>query len=441
MKIEYKIGDEIEVTIQKIVPQGLGLAFAENLTVFVPLSAAGDKLRVRLHQIKGKTAFAEIEEIIEPSTERIEPPCPYFGKCGGCDFQQMNYESQLAAKIGIIQDSLKRIGKIELSEPGVVATGFLPDAKATTPSSEAEATPPLKGGEPESEPGAVATGAFPLEIQMIASPKEFEYRSRAQWHLETRKKKIGYFRRNSHDVIDIEHCPKLVPELNKTIADLRANLNWDGFWADRANIEAATGEDDKISLFSPEIMEPTEDISCTVNGERYFYSAQSFFQGNQFLLEQLLETALNGAEGETALDLYCGVGLFTLPLARKFAQVIGVEGNDRAIDFAERNVENARLNNVRFVRDSVGEFLSGHNLANTDFVLLDPPRAGTEKGTILNIVKLKPKQISYVSCDPSILARDLRIFLDSGYMINSITALDLFPQTHHVETVVRLHSI
>ena len=392
MKTEYKIGDQIEVTIQKIVPQGLGLAFAENLTVFVPLSAPGDKLRVRLSQLKGKTAFAEIDEVIEPSPERIEPPCKYFGRCGGCDFQQMNYEAQLAAKLGIIQDSLKRIGKIN----------------------------------------------YEREIPMIASPKQFEYRSRAQWHLDTRKKRIGYFKRNSHEVIDIDHCPILVPELNKAIDDLRSNLNWEGFWAERAEIEAASCDDGQISLFSPEIMEPTEDISFSVNGERYFYSAQSFFQGNRLLIEQLLEAALTGANGETALDLYCGVGLFTLPLARKFGQVIGVEGNDRAIDFAERNAENARLENVRFVRDSVGEFLSGHNLANTDFVLLDPPRAGPEKETILNIIKLKPKQIAYVSCEPSILARDLRIFLDSNYVIDSITAFDLFPQTHHVETVVRL---
>ena len=385
----------LDVEIQKIVPKGLGLAFAEKLTVFVPLSAAGDKVRVRINHLKGKIAFAEIEEIIEPSTDRIEPPCPYFGRCGGCDFQQMNYEAQLAAKLAIIQDSLHRIGKID----------------------------------------------YELEIPMIASPREFNYRSRAQWHLDTRQKTIGYFRRNSHDVIDIEHCPILTPELDATLQSLRSNLEWGTFWSDRASIEAAHGSEGDVSLFSPEIMEPTQDISFTVGGEKYFYSALSFFQGNQFLIEQLIETAISGASGETALDLYCGVGLFTLPLARKFGQVIGVEGNDRAIDFAEKNAANAQLNNVRFVRDGVDDFLSGHNLENTDFVLLDPPRAGTEKWTIANIIKLKPKQISYVSCEPSILARDLRTLLDSGYAIESLTAFDLFPQTHHVETVARLRRV
>ncbi len=395
MKPEYKIGDQIEVTIKKIVPQGLGLAFAENLTVFVPLSATGDTLRVRINQLKGKTAFAEIEAIIELSPTRIEPPCPYFGRCGGCDFQQMNYETQLEEKVGIIRDCLQRIGKID----------------------------------------------FENDIPIIASPKEFGYRSRAQWHLETRQKKLGYFKRNSHEIIDIEQCPKLVSELNKTIESLRKNSNWETFWSDRAGIEAAAGDGGRVSLYSPEIMEPVEEISFTAKDEKYFYSAQSFFQGNQFLIAQLVETALKDAAGETALDLFCGVGLFTLPLARRFPQVIGVEDNARAIDFAGKNAKNAGLVNVRFIRDNVGSFLSGHNLENTDFVLLDPPRAGTEKAVILNIIKLRSKHISYISCEPSILARDLRIFLDSGYAIESITALDLFPQTHHVETVVRLNLI
>ncbi len=392
MKTDYKIGDRLDIDIQKIVPKGLGLAFAEKLTVFVPLSAAGDKVRIHINQLKNKTAFAEIEEIIVPSSKRIEPPCQYFGKCGGCDFQQMNYEEQLAAKLGIIHDSLQRIGKIN----------------------------------------------YEHEIPMFSSPKQFGYRSRAQWHLDIRQKKIGYFRRNSHDVIDIEHCPILTPELNAALQSLRTNIDWETFSNERASIEAANGGDGAVTLFSPEIIEPTEDISFSVNGEKYLYSALSFFQGNQFLIEQLIETALNDAGGETALDLYCGVGLFTLPLARKFGQVIGVEGNDRAIDFAEKNAENAQLDNVRFVRDGVDDFLSGHNLENTDFVLLDPPRAGTEKRTISNIIALKPKHISYVSCEPSILARDLRTFLDNGYVIESITAFDLFPQTHHVETVARL---
>lgn len=372
------------------------MAFAEGLTVFVSLAAAGDRLRVRLNQIKGKIAFAEIVEILDPSNERTEPPCVYFGRCGGCDFQQMNYDAQLRAKVAIVQDCLQRIGKIN----------------------------------------------YAGEIKIIGSPKPFAYRSRAQWHLDTRRNRIGYFRRNSHDVIDVETCPILTGELQKTLTSLRSNLDWQSFWSEKVEIEAASSGE-KVSVYSSELVEPTEEISFTLGENRYFYDAQSFFQGNLFLIEALVETALEGASGNVALDLYCGVGLFTLPLARAFEKVFGVEASEKAIESARKNVEHARLENAEFFAQPVGEWLAekAEDLSNIDFILLDPPRSGTEKETIEQILRIKPQEISYVSCEPSTLARDLRILCESIYEIQSITALDLFPQTHHVETVVRLKRI
>jgi 23S rRNA (uracil1939-C5)-methyltransferase len=388
---KYKIGDELQVKIEKIVPGGLGLAFAENLTVFVALAAPGDQLRVKINQIKGKTGFAEIVEIIEPSPERQEPPCVYFGTCGGCDFQQMDYQSQLRAKVAIVKDCLARIGKIN-----------------DVP-----------------------------EIEIIASPRELDYRARAQWHVDARRRKIGYYRRHSHDVIDVKVCPIITPELQAILTELRAGIEWDSFWSRKIEIEAANSSE-SVSVYSAEIVEPTEELSFDVNGNRYFYDATTFFQGNPYLIEQLAKAATMNVSGATALDLYCGVGLFTLPLAAKFERVIGVEGNAKAVDFAEKSVENARLENVRFGREDVREWLAQNESETIDFVLLDPPRAGTEKETIESILKIKPREISYVSCEPSTLARDLRVLHDGGYRIESIVALDLFPQTHHVETVVRL---
>lgn len=374
------------------MPRGLGLAFAENLTVFVPLSAPGDKLSVRLNEVKGRTAFAEIEAVIEPSAARAVPPCKYFGTCGGCDFQHLSYEAQLDAKVGMIKDSLHRIGKIELD----------------------------------------------CEIAIIPSPKPLAYRSRAQWHLDTRRKSIGYFKRGTHQVIDIDHCPILDTVLDETLSELRADLDWEGFWTEEAVIEAAVGSDENISLNSTELPDAPAVISVEAAGEHYSFDARSFFQGNESLTGQLIEAAVDGAEGKHALDLYCGVGLFSLPLARRFAKVTGVEGHDRAVEFAKRNAANAGLDNVRFFNAGVGEFLAAREIGETDFVLLDPPRAGTEKTVVEKIMKLRPREISYVSCDPAILARDLRKFIDGGYAIDRIRALDLFPQTHHVETVVRL---
>ena len=185
-------------------------------------------------------------------------------------------------------------------------------------------------------------------------------------------------------------------------------------------------------------MEPTEEISFTVGGERYFYDADTFFQSNPFLIESLIDAALKDAGGKTAVDLYSGVGLFTVPLARRFERVFGVEGNPKAVKFAAKNVENARLENVELFAENVGDWLAQSEFERIDFVLLDPPRAGTERETIKNLLRLKPKQIAYVSCEPSTLARDLRALTESVYRIESIVAVDLFPQTHHVETVVRL---
>jgi 23S rRNA (uracil1939-C5)-methyltransferase len=389
-KSKYNVGDTLTVKIEKIVPNGFGLAFGEKLTVFVPLSAAGDELIVQIVKMQRRTAFAEIVEILKPSNDRTKPECSYFGTCGGCNFQHLNYGAQLDAKIAILRDCLTRLGKIN----------------------------------------------YEGEINIIPSPQEYNYRARAGWHLDVNNKRIGYYKRRSHEVIDVKECPILVPELEKKLGELRQTINWKDFAGKRPLIEAAAANG-KVSVYSPDILEPTEEICFEANGERYFYDAAGFFQGNNLLVERLVETATRGASGEFALDLYCGVGLFTLPLARKFVKVIGVEENKRAVELAEKNIEQARLENVRFFDDNVGDFLSTES-AKIDFVLLDPPRSGTEHGTIRQLIALKPREISYVACEPSMLARDLRNLLDADYSINSITALDLFPQTHHVETVVRL---
>jgi 23S rRNA (uracil1939-C5)-methyltransferase len=383
----------LEVTITKIVPNGYGLAFADSLTVFVSLAAAGDRLRVKITQKKGRTAFAEIVEIIEPSPDRAEPPCVYFAACGGCDFQQMNYAAQLRAKVGILRDSIERIGKIN----------------------------------------------YQHEIEIIGSPRPLRYRARAQWHADTRRRKLGYFRRNSHDVIDVEDCPILTEELQNTLTKIRRELDWQSLWSERIEIEAANAGE-KVSIYSSELVEPTDEISFQLDDNRYFYDARSFFQGNPFLIRELVETALKDVSGKNALDLYCGVGLFTLPLARRFEKVVGIEAGEKAIEAARKNLEHARLETAEFYAGSVGEWLASNaeNTKEIDFILLDPPRAGAERETIEQILKIAPPQISYVSCDPSTLARDLRLLCEGGYKIRSITALDLFPQTHHVESVVRL---
>jgi 23S rRNA (uracil1939-C5)-methyltransferase len=380
----------LEVAIERIVPRGYGIAHAEGKTIFVALAVPGDRVRVEIVETKGSIAFAEIIDVVEPGPQRITPPCPYFGSCGGCDFQQMSYSEQLASKVEIIRDCLRRIAKIDWQD----------------------------------------------DIAVIASPKEFEYRSRAQWHVDPNAREMGYYARNSRRLIPIEECPKLVPVLNDELARLRDDFPFENVWSDKTFVEAAAG-DDAVSIHSPGLIEPPE-ITFTAFGETFTYASNVFFQGNQFLIPQLIETALVDASGSTALDLYCGVGLFALPMANRFKRVTGVEEHPRAIDYANRNAAANGHTNIEFRTESVRRYLSGDPPKNVDFILLDPPRAGTEKETMTNLIALGAPQISYVACEPSVLARDLKRFIEAGYRLDSVTAIDLFPQTHHVETVAHL---
>src|SRR5437763_6898966 len=186
----------MEVTIERILPGGLGLAHADGQTVMVAPAAPGDRLRVRVERVKGSVAFASIEEIIEPSPDRIEPPCPYFGRCGGCDFQQMNYEAQLAAKKEIVRDCLHRIAKIDS-----------PD------------------------------------FQIVAAPNQWHYRSRAQWQYDVQAKRLGYFESGSRRVCDVAECAVLVPELQWTLEPWRAEMADEVLGDDARYFRAIAGEE------------------------------------------------------------------------------------------------------------------------------------------------------------------------------------------------------
>lgn len=384
--------EEFTVRIEKLVPNGFGIGFVDGKTVFVTLAAKGDLLRVRQWEKRKNVSFAEIVEILEPSPDRVAPRCPHVGICGGCDFQHLSYEAQLAAKAGIVEDCLRRIGKMELDGP----------------------------------------------VNIIGSPNPFGYRSRVEWHLDPSKHRFGYFKRSSHDVVDIEQCPVLVGELQAKLTELRSEVEWDLLLDSTPSVEASAVPGD-VSIFSDEILARTTEISFKAGGETYCYDSRTFFQGNLSLIEPLIEAAVGGAEGKIALDLFCGVGLFTLPLSRRFEKVIAVESNERSIGYLKKNTELARIENIEVDFDTVSHWLSALNPdLHADFVLLDPPRTGGDRVALERIVELTPNEISYVSCEPSTLARDLKFLCEAGYKVKSITALDLFPQTHHVETVVRL---
>jgi 23S rRNA (uracil1939-C5)-methyltransferase len=398
----------MEVTIERILPGGLGLAHAEGKTLMVALAAPGDRLRVHVDRVKGNVCFGSIVEVLEPSPVRIAPPCPYFGRCGGCDFQQLTYEAQLSAKAEIIKDCLHRIGRIN-----------------TVP-----------------------------DFNIAPAPNQWRYRSRAQWQYDSVRQRLGYFESVSRNVCDVSECAVLVPELQQSLETLRHEMG-EGLLPNDARYFRAVVGDQGVSVSSgvrsPSISEgKIRDISRSVNGETYNLNAESFFQTNIDLAPQLIEAAIGGASGDAAIELYSGVGLFTLPLARRFKHVIAVEENPDAASFAQENLANAGLTNVDIANAAVGQWLNGEvgglrsekrrqaAALQIDFLLLDPPRVGAESRVIDGILQLSPKQICYVSCDPATLARDLRKIIAGGYSLDSLNAFDMFPQTHHVETIAKL---
>lgn len=295
MNLADEIDKTIEVEIERLLPGGVGLAHAEGLTLFVSLAAPGDVVHVKIDRVQGKIGFASLVEILKPASVRVEPPCPYFGRCGGCDFQQLTYQAQLDAKVEIIRDCLHRIAKIE--------------------------TPP--------------------EILITPSANQWRYRARANWQVDSAAKLLGYFERGSNRVCDVEYCAVLVPELQGTLEKVRSEILTETPLDRLRDIDAVRG-DEGVSLAPPLAGFKTDIVSRRIGNETYYFSADAFFQVNQELLEPLVSAATGDAKGQTAVDLYCGVGLFTLPLARRFANIIGIEANARATEFARRNLEAAK---------------------------------------------------------------------------------------------------
>jgi tRNA/tmRNA/rRNA uracil-C5-methylase (TrmA/RlmC/RlmD family) len=217
-------------------------------------------LRVQVEREQGNVLFASVVEVLTPSPVRIEPPCPYFGRCGGCDFQQLTYEAQLAAKAGIITDCLQRIARLDQ----------LPN------------------------------------ITVHPSPKNWRYRVRATWQIDQDKREIGYYERGSRRVCDVAECAVLMPELQEMLEEVRAT-EWSEFPPDLKHLDVVTSETE-VSLAPPFAEFETNELSLRVGDEVYQYNAESFFQINPALLPQLIEFALSDARGETALDLYCESG-------------------------------------------------------------------------------------------------------------------------------------
>ncbi len=373
-------GAIIDLTLMSMAPTGEAIGrYAggpdQGMVVFVPFGLPGETVRVRLVERKRNFARGEIVERQAGAPARVVPACPYFGSCGGCEWQHIAYGEQLRIKTAIVAEQLVRIGKL----------------------------------------------ADPAVLPCIGSPAAYEYRNHARLHAAP-DGRLGYRAARSHTIVPVADCPILEAPLRRQIAAL----------AGQQNIAPVTGEVELRAW----------DEVIDVAGFAYRTSAGAFFQANTAIAGLLVEgvlAALAPRGSEQVLDLYCGVGLFTVPVGQQVAQIVGVESNTIAAADAVHNAAAAGVEG-RIVNGDVAAALRDPDIAGRtwDAIILDPPRTGVDAPALAALIALHAPRLLYISCEPSTLARDLRILALSGYRLQSAQPYDMFPQTRHVETLAVL---
>ena len=442
------------LNIEKLIYGGDGLARlpagssgnkdrGRGKAVLIPFVLAGEKVEAALTEEKPGFARAQATAIVEPSPHRVPPPCPHFGRCGGCQYQHATYEHQLEIKKEILRENLRRIAKLELQ----------------------------------------------CEIEVHPSPP-WNYRNRSRLQVRTRPDfAAGYFKFASHNLLPVEECPISSPLINRGIAALwqsgRAGKAVEGvreaeFFANaddsrlllellcapearRAAVRAWAEElcdampeiagivafrEPQKGVQEPLVSVGASELTCKTKAAAYRVTAGSFFQANRFLIDELVDIVTRGSSGELALDLYAGVGLFSTALAGDIRHIVSVESSQTAASDLQYNlplngkvVHTATEQYLTHLADN-GQDGSGavlpQLLHKPDLVVVDPPRGGLGDRVARLLVELNAPRVTYVSCDPATLARDLVPLLAAGYRVEEAHLVDLFPQSYHLETVLKL---
>ena len=381
----------IELRIDGLAAGGDGIGrSAEGLVVFVPFTAPGDLVRVELGARRARWGRGFVRELLEPGPGRTDPLCPVFGQCGGCSWQHLDAETQRAAKESILRDAIERIARIP--------------------------------------PDEIADFAF------HACPQPYGYRARARVVAE--RGRVGFRRRRSRAVCATRRCPILVPELDAALAALA-----DAPPAPAGEWELTAGEGGETGVVALPVRESSPPVTVRVGDDALAVSGGSFVQANTLLRDALHAWVVDAAgSGDRCLELHCGVGFFTLPLARRFARVVAVESNPHAVADLEDNLGAAGLTNVDVVAASDADALAGERVARfgSEVVVLDPPRTGLEPEPCDALARCAARRIVYVSCNPATFARDVGRLADRGWELAALAGFDFFPQTPHLESAALL---
>ena len=381
----------ITVRVESLVFGGAGLAHGEDgRVVFVAFAAPGELVEAQVEREYPDYIQAVTRRVIEPSPDRVEPPCSLFGECGGCQLQHMSYPAQLAAKETVVREQLRRIGKLD-------------DAVVR----------PIVGAE-----------------------NPWGYRNHLRFSTGKMYGDVGYIGRKGYGLLKVEHCPISDDWVNELLPKLQ------GHGAGLHQVQVRHSAETQTFLINPEIPGiPVETGQKAyieeLGGRRFDVSASAFFQVNHAQAEQMVRLVGEALpdRGDLLIDGFAGVGTFAVLYADRFQRVLAIEESNSAARDSERNL--AQAPNVEMLVGKVEDVLPGLE-ERPDAIVLDPPRPGCAPPVMRAILEFQPAAVVYVSCNPATLARDLRILVDGGYRLDWVTPLDMFPQTGHIECVSRL---
>ena len=450
-----KKNDIIPLEITDITGQGSGIGRVDGMAVFVPLTAVGDKINARILKVKKNYAFAKIEELVSPSEMRVTPDCDCYAKCGGCVFRHISYEEELKIKKRRVYDAVTRIGGLNDFQMNEIVGCASPEGyrnKTQIPIGRDKNGAVLMGFYGSHSHRIVGTGECKLQpddMNAIARAVRswIEDNGISVYSEETHTGLLRHlYMRKGFQSGEIMVCLVINGDTLPFKDELITRLRSLGCGVTSVVINVNKEKTNVILGKTCKTISGSGMITDELCGLSFNISPLSFYQINHDQTERLYSIAAECAEltgGELLIDLYCGAGTIGLSMAKNVGKLIGVEIIPEAIENARENAKVNGITNAEFMCADASKAAAELQKRGSrpDVVVIDPPRKGCDASVIDSIALMSPKRVVYVSCDPETLARDLKLFVEKGYKTVTVTPVDMFPRTQHVETVVLMSRV